>query len=530
MPNPLPLPPYNFRLRLAHEGPLLGWTRLSADNASVVARIFATPDDSESDPAVGLIVSYVDSTATRRFIDMTVARHPLDIDGRAPFFASDITVPASAFSEGVLELEVLTLHAIYPGGGVFSAPQAAFLTATAAQPSVFTLSTGGSFDYAALRSTLAERLDANRAMLHAPNPTSHSFERRSDRSLDEARVVLRMPSMTAFSLVATTCRYPGFAFESERVDAASFTQIAARHADSSALLLLGDQIYADATASLFDKLTSLEKYQERYHALFRSPGFAAAVRAMPCYMTGDDHEYKDAWAIPDQTLQVDLFKAARMSFDIYQMSHSPAVAPLGAETHDYSFIAGPVAVYVMDTISKRNTTTPGAETIVSDQQLAEFRAWLGKQTLHHILLATGGVVAPGMAAALDGNHTDVHRAQGWDNWQAFNAQRLTLLDIIAASGKNLLLVSGDYHCAAIASIKTKTNGQEIAKAVVVPPAYAPMRYVNATASMLAVTELTGAYEITLDSQRSIDGSGFAVIELTNGLWDIRFETAAVADA
>ena len=48
--------------------------------------------------------------------------------------------------------------------------------------------------------------------------------------------------------------------------------------------------------------------------------------------------------------------------------------------------------------------------------------------------------------------------------------------------------------------------------------------------MLAVTELTGAYEITLDSQRSIDGSGFAVIELTNGLWDIRFETAAVADA
>ena len=48
--------------------------------------------------------------------------------------------------------------------------------------------------------------------------------------------------------------------------------------------------------------------------------------------------------------------------------------------------------------------------------------------------------------------------------------------------------------------------------------------------MLAATELTGAYEITLDSQRSIDQSGFAVIRLIGGLWEIRFETAAVADA
>lgn len=528
MPISLPLPPYNFRLRLAHEGPLLGWTRLSADGKSVVARIFATPDDSESDPAVGLIVSYVDPAATRHFIDVNVAQHPQDIDWRAPFFASDITVPASAFSSGVLELEVLTLHAIYPGGGVFSPPAATFLTVNTAQPSILTLSTGGNFDYDALRSTLTERLDANRAMLRAPNPASHSFERRSDRSLDEAKVTVHLPLPDRFSMVATTCRYPGFAFESDRVDAASFTQIAARHADSSALLLLGDQIYADATASLFDKLTSMEKCQERYHALFRSPGFAAAVRSIPCYMTGDDHEYKNSWAKPDQLLQDTLFKAARMSFEIYQMSHSPAAAPLGAGTHDYSFTAGPVAVYVMDTISNRDTTTPGAEKIVSDQQLTDFGTWLGKQTLNHILLATGGVVAPGMAAALDGNHTDVHRAQGWDNWQTFDAQRLALFDIIAASGKNLLLVSGDYHCAAIASIKTK--GKEIAKAVVVPPAYAPMRYVNTTSSMLAATELSGAYEITLDSQRSIDQSGFAVIGLQDGQWEIRFETAAVADA
>ena len=294
------------------------------------------------------------------------------------------------------------------------------------------------------------------------------------------------------------------------------------------MLMLGDQIYADATASLFDNLTSIEKFQDRYHKLFRSPGFAKAVRAIPCYMTGDDHEFKDSWSVPDDLLNPALYAAAQQSFGTYQLSHSPFSGSLDKPPFDYSFTCGPVAVYVMDTLSNRNTKVPGEEEIVSSQQLEDFDNWLAVLGVgDYVILATGGVVAPGFELGLDSvGETDVSRAQGMENWQAFNKQRIELFDIISTSKTKILLVSGDYHCAAVASIKSK-DGREIAKAVVVPPAYAPMRYSNATSGMLAPSETTGGYKI--DVTTHLDGSGFAIINIANGEWDVKFETLAVAD-
>ena len=227
---------------------------------------------------------------------------------------------------------------------------------------------------------------------------SHSFKRRSDRSLDEAIVTLRLPprkeEVDKFKFIATTCRYPGFAFESQRVDAASFDIIAERHSDASGLLMLGDQIYADATANLFDNLTSIEKFQARYHKMFRSPGFAKAVRAIPCYMTGDDHEFSDSWSVPDNSLRKELFAAAQQSYGIYQLSHSPFTfkGALNKPPFDYSFTSGPVAVYVMDTLSMRDTRTSGEEKIVSDAQLTEFENWLAALNgFEFVILATAPV-------------------------------------------------------------------------------------------------------------------------------------------
>ena len=61
-----------------------------------------------------------------------------------------------------------------------------------------------------------------------------------------------------------------------------------------------------------------------------------------------------------------------------------------------------------------------------------------------------------------------------------------------------------------------------------PPAYAPMRYVNATFDRLALTELTSGFEINLGDKT--DGSGYAVISIENGDWVVKFEVVPVADA
>jgi PhoD-like phosphatase len=529
MPDNYPIPSPNYRLRLPKDGPLIGWTRWSTGGQSVLANIFATPDDSESDPAAGLLVSYLAADGARRIEGIPRSQHKGDPESRAPYFNGTLVIPTTDFKDGKIELEVLALHAIATTGKVYFAldkvPLVESLTANA-----------GTFNYDDLRRELEERLQSANALLQDPQPSSHSFEDRSDRSLDEALVTLRLPpkktATDTFKLIATTCRYPGFAFETGRVDGASYNIINQDHANASGLLLLGDQIYADATASLFDNLTTIEKFQERYHALFRSPGFARAVRTIPAYMTGDDHEFSNGWSKPDDRLSCEVFKSAQQSYTIYQISHSPFKGALDTPPYDYSFDIGPAAVYVMDTLSNRDTTTPGAECIVSADQLNCFKIWLSHPDRpEFIILATGGVVAPDFTVGLGNTDaTDVHRAQGLDNWQAFNGQRIELLKILAeAKNKKILLIAGDYHCAAEATI-TAGDGTPVAKAAVVPPAYAPMRYVNQTTASLARHETTDGFRISLDTKKLTDGSGYAVITIKDNNWLVKFETLPVADA
>ncbi|MFM9970302.1 MAG: alkaline phosphatase D family protein, partial [Burkholderiales bacterium] len=381
---------------------------------------------------------------------------------------------------------------------------------------------------------LIAELAQNRRMRDEPNPPSHSFERRDARGIDRAQITLHRPPGrdAAVKLVATTCRYPGFAFESERVDAASYKLIAASHGDAAAMLMLGDQIYADATANILDTLTTLEKYEERYYDLFTADYFAKAVRSIPCYMTPDDHEFQDAWSKPDDRLRCDQFAAAKRSLEVFQLSHSPWSANQASVSYDYRFFVGKVGVYAMDTLSNKDTAAPGALCLVSNQQLIDFRDWLVNETTNvtHVILATGAVIASGFKQGLAPDKTaDSHRAQGLDNWQMFNAQRTRLIEIIEEhrAGKHLLLLSGDYHCAAQAVIQR--NGQKIASAVVVPPAYAPMSYLNASIGELAALETLGNYVISLLPGSAREGSGFAVIKTSDAGWDVDFQVTPVAD-
>ena len=172
MPKTIPISDTGFRLRLPQDGPLIGATGWSADGKSVHVTLFATPDDSESDPALALLASYVDADGRRRFSGVVPTRHPNDPQARAPYFKLEVEFLVAAFSKGFIKLEVLTLHRIMASGDVFTLPRQGVLTASLKVP----------FDYASLRAVLEARLQGNFALLVDPNPVSHSFERRSVRS------------------------------------------------------------------------------------------------------------------------------------------------------------------------------------------------------------------------------------------------------------------------------------------------------------------------------------------------------------
>ena len=480
----------------------------------MVARIFVRPDNSESDAAIGLVVSYQHTKGRKKF------RFPIASGVNIPdqYFVCDVNIPLAVFNDPKgIRLEVLTLHDVTLPAG--AAPLASI-----------------KFNYDQSRKELEESLAENTAMRHAPEPASHSFERRSLRTIAEAQITLKKPpaKKQEVKLIVTTCRYPGFAFESDRVDTVSFEEIAADHGDAAAMIMVGDQIYADATANLLDTLTSIEKFDERYHDLFSAPGFAKAVRSIPCYMTPDDHEFRDFWSKPDDRLHPELFDAARRSVEVYQLSHAPwpTLGKLPSAPYDYHFSVGKVAVYVMDTLSNRDTARPGSEVIVSNTQLGNFTVWLSTVDKKFVVLVTGAVVAPGFRIGLGSsppaNCTNLSRSQNLENWQSFNAQRVHLLSIIDKyhAGKKILLVSGDYHCAATASIRNP-KGEKIAQAVIAPPAYAPMRFLNKPADGLAKSEQVGGYWIKLDEYK--DGSGFAEISTSAGGWVFNLHAAQVAD-
>ena len=59
------------------------------------------------------------------------------------------------------------------------------------------------------------------------------------------------------------------------------------------LLLLGDQVYTDPTAGLFDPSSTYDRYSRCYFDLYGQPEVRRVLRQLPSYMMPDDHEFKD---------------------------------------------------------------------------------------------------------------------------------------------------------------------------------------------------------------------------------------------
>ncbi len=63
-----------------------------------------------------------------------------------------------------------------------------------------------------------------------------------------------------------------------------------------ALLLIGDQIYADASAGLFDPVAWRDRYERRYRAMLSDPNVSKVLNSIPTHFAVDDHEFADNYA------------------------------------------------------------------------------------------------------------------------------------------------------------------------------------------------------------------------------------------
>lgn len=560
----------------------------------VRARIFAQPDESGTDEPLCLLVAYERPAPAggRVFHYLEPITTQAQLAGEntrlLTFFSDDIFVPLTDFSDGSVVLEAYTVHlparnganplAGRVGGLVLDSPQYTHRGAPRLRMGLVAATPGASSEapnwpayssletrdkkpgspavrqlrallkqdpalFEARRAALDAELGRARTLLYAPAPPTRSFQLRQSRSLSEAQAQVRRRWAETLSpggtlkLFATTCRYPGFAVELRRSENATAEMLAKLEQEGAAdaLLMLGDQIYADATGGLFDTTSALEKYGGRYQALFASPRFRRLAARLPIYMTQDDHEFSNNWCQEDmfQGPAGDAhYRTALGMLHACQVSHSPYGARAVAPPFDYHMRVRGVPVYMLDSITMRHLP-PGD--IVDDAQLKSLEHWLRRiPAAEPKLICTGSVVAPGYTLGLDaaGRH-DPLRCGDFANWQGYARQRRMLFDLIRQhGGGNVLLVSGDYHVAAHGLISYE--GAPVAQALIVPPLYAPMRYINDAARELAGLELFGDYEIKCPPDKRHPGSGYAEISVTPGagpgnMFRYEFFTEPVAD-
>ncbi|MBL8380559.1 MAG: alkaline phosphatase D family protein [Burkholderiales bacterium] len=378
-----------------------------------------------------------------------------------------------------------------------------------------------------------------------PDPATFSRSMRSiempgrDQCTISRRTLVGGEPDQPLRFMAGCCRHPGLGFEAYRADL-SLSELAsvAQGAAPDFCLMLGDQIYADATAALVDSSSPVEKIALRYRSAWASTGMRAVTASMPTYMTIDDHEIDDNWssdrlepptpptsptpaelrdyaaALRDHAAALRLHQTACGAYAAYQWSHSPRNL-MGLPGFNYDFECGGHDFFVLDTRSQRKRFGAGVPAVVSSSQLAALSRWLDRPSSGcPRFVVTGSVLFPGLAAYRTGAAKDLAA----DNWQLCATQREEVLAaVVRSEASNVVFISGDYHCDAVAELRWR--GECRALALVVPPFYAPYPGANVKAwEVLAQESFTVAGGTPVDVIATMgEGSGFAGIEVRKNM-------------
>ncbi len=258
------------------------------------------------------------------------------------------------------------------------------------------------------------------------------------------------------SLLIGSCRYLPRLFgglwldsRGDRIFASMLRQVEVEGRSTDALLLLGDQIYADDLGFLFpDRL--LDDYLARYREAFGQENIRRLMSRVPTYMILDDHEIEDGW--PKNASPKDLrvrYPAAIHAYLTYQASHGPLFAVKGhgidgvPEKLWYRFHDGCCDFFVMDVRTERLFGEDGeSRRIVSETQMEALQSWLVDGSSGVKVVATSVPLFPEVLGKLR------------DHWSGFPLDRAELLRFLVENEcERVLFLSGDVHASVSAELR-----------------------------------------------------------------------------
>ena len=497
-------------------GPVLGWTRKQKDEEGIErwsARIWCRSDD-EYVPAYFIIALVLDAQGhpvPGYAFGMDISRQPR----RAPDLMGVIDVPLPGLPEDRFEILIVGAYAsverdtkegdkpsaepLKPAGIEAKAAADAAVKAQASVPglaaNVRQLPAG--YDAA----TLEERkhwADQLKQGMQARRVCDAGYEARPDSVLLSRALLERLDSgRNAICFALGSCRYSAAMIDREQADATfgRLRELAeANGPDAPSLLLLaGDQIYADATAGLFDPKDRRARFYDAYREVWTAPNAREVLRRLPTYMMLDDHEVSDDWHPEDKGDQehLDNRKWGLGAFEDYQLAHAPANAAVlcaaagvtpstVAPNYFYSFEAGGFAFFACDTRTGRK----GRAQIMSPEQFAALTFWLDDRQREPAyadkpkFVLSPSVVVPFLNAT-QGSDAYAARSDGWDG---FPHSLRALFSFIADKRiENVVFLCGDPHLSMASEIRFEGENLTGLRAlcIVASPFYAPYPFANA---------------------------------------------------
>jgi len=306
--------------------------------------------------------------------------------------------------------------------------------------------------------------------------------------------IQRKPTKESTAFLVGSCRYPGSPFDENMAD--RVFDAMTRHIEDSPqagpgvdhVLLVGDQIYADATADIFDTKELRERFSSQYRQAFGARHLRRLLASLPTYMALDDHEFGDNWTgDSDDPLPLDdafvrrfgeNFQYGLAAAMAYQWSMGPRSGwqwppepdpDVAVSVHNqglwYQFESGGLPFFVMDTRTERssrcaNNPWTKAE-IVGPRQMKALTKWLTEQDPGKPkFIVSGSVLAPVSKSheAQNGEKGENWLYRNHDGWAGFPATWKALAQhIVKYQIQKVVFLAGDYHFSAVAELTLSSD-------------------------------------------------------------------------
>jgi choline dehydrogenase-like flavoprotein/pimeloyl-ACP methyl ester carboxylesterase len=283
--------------------------------------------------------------------------------------------------------------------------------------------------------------------------------------LRQAQVILpsrRPEKASTLCFAVASCQYPAGPLD-PALASASYKRLGeSLQAGGRAprfLVLVGDQIYADATAGVFDPSQLDDRYELSYEAWLQAPSIRDVLRRLPMLAGLDDHEIDNNWEpslLPEGRSEKRRVMGLKAYFRVQRAAGPPLPPPNfnGVVPAWFSTNLDGFDFFFVDARSEREKRTIAnhlSAQMVCEEQISALEGWLDRTNSDlprfvnsgSILLPRRKLTAFGKAGAVNS-----------DAWDGYPATFKRLLAYIANRRlRNLVFLSGDEHHSCIATAR-----------------------------------------------------------------------------